>query len=44
MLLNMGPSHPAMHGVIRIKVIADGETIYVAQDLRVGLFEAGAAA
>lgn len=27
MLLNMGPSHPAMHGVIRIKAIADGEMI-----------------
>ncbi|UCF38048.1 MAG: NADH-quinone oxidoreductase subunit D [Acidobacteriota bacterium] len=27
MLLNMGPSHPAMHGVIRIKVIADGEMV-----------------
>ncbi|MBI1386538.1 MAG: 3-hydroxyacyl-[acyl-carrier-protein] dehydratase FabA [Rhizobiales bacterium] len=31
-------------GIADGKVIADGETIYVAQDLRVGLFEAGAAA
>jgi len=27
MLLNVGPSHPAMHGVIRIKVIVEGEFI-----------------
>lgn len=27
MLLNVGPAHPAMHGVIRIKVILEGELI-----------------
>lgn len=27
MLLNVGPAHPAMHGVIRIRVVADGEII-----------------
>ena len=27
MLLNMGPSHPAMHGVIRIVLALDGERV-----------------
>lgn len=27
MLLNMGPQHPSMHGVLRLEVITDGETI-----------------
>ena len=27
MFLNVGPSHPAMHGVIRIRTIADGEFV-----------------
>jgi len=27
MLLNMGPSHPAMHGIIKMEVELDGETI-----------------
>lgn len=27
MLLKMGPSHPAMHGVIRINVVVDGEMV-----------------
>jgi NADH-quinone oxidoreductase subunit D len=27
MLLNVGPSHPAMHGVIRILAELEGETI-----------------
>jgi NADH-quinone oxidoreductase subunit D len=31
MFLNVGPSHPAMHGVIRIKVIADGEIVRKAE-------------
>ena len=35
MFLNVGPSHPAMHGVIRIKVIADGEMVRKA-DIDIG--------
>ncbi|MCC5806791.1 MAG: NADH-quinone oxidoreductase subunit D [Opitutales bacterium] len=27
MLINMGPSHPATHGVLRLKVELDGETV-----------------
>ncbi len=27
MLLNMGPSHPAMHGVIRLLTELEGETV-----------------
>src|SRR3989338_3667897 len=27
MLLNIGPSHPAMHGTLRVLIEADGETI-----------------
>jgi len=27
MLLNVGPSHPAMHGVIRIRTVVDGEMV-----------------
>ena len=35
MMLNMGPSHPAMHGVIRIKLVLDGETVINA-DVEIG--------
>lgn len=35
MMLNMGPSHPAMHGVIRIVVELDGETV-VHSDTEIG--------
>lgn len=35
MFLNLGPSHPAMHGVIRIMVELDGETIEKA-DIEIG--------
>ena len=31
MVLNMGPSHPATHGVLRLKIELDGETILTAQ-------------
>ncbi len=31
MVLNMGPSHPATHGVLRLKIELDGETILNAQ-------------
>ncbi|MEY3001116.1 MAG: hypothetical protein RL648_1330 [Verrucomicrobiota bacterium] len=27
MMINMGPSHPATHGVLRLKVEMNGETI-----------------
>jgi NADH-quinone oxidoreductase subunit D len=35
MLLNVGPSHPAMHGVIRIRTVADGEMVREA-DIDIG--------
>jgi NADH-quinone oxidoreductase subunit D len=35
MLLNMGPSHPAMHGVIRIVLALDGEIVRKA-DIEIG--------
>ena len=31
MLLNIGPSHPAMHGIIRIVAKLDGEVIRAAE-------------
>ena len=31
MMLNMGPSHPATHGVLRLKIELDGETILKAE-------------
>ena len=33
--VNMGPSHPAMHGVIRIVAELDGETV-VKADVEIG--------
>ncbi len=38
--LNMGPSHPATHGVLRIKLVIDGETI-VSADPVVGYLHRG---
>lgn len=35
MLLNVGPSHPAMHGIVRIVTEIDGETI-VNSDVEIG--------
>jgi NADH-quinone oxidoreductase subunit D len=35
MFLNMGPSHPAMHGIIRILLELDGETV-VSSDVEIG--------
>src|SRR3990172_10568920 len=35
MMLNMGPSHPAMHGVIRIILQLEGELVQKA-DLEIG--------
>ncbi len=40
MLLNMGPSHPAMHGTIRIVVELSGETINKA-DVQIGFLHRG---
>jgi NADH-quinone oxidoreductase subunit D len=35
MLLNIGPQHPAMHGIVRIQAELDGETV-VAADVEIG--------
>jgi NADH-quinone oxidoreductase subunit D len=40
MLLNMGPSHPAMHGTVRIVVELSGETIKKA-DVQIGFLHRG---
>ena len=39
-LLNIGPSHPAMHGVIRIITQLEGETI-VKADIEIGYLHRG---
>ena len=31
MMLNMGPQHPSTHGVLRVEIELDGETIISAQ-------------
>lgn len=35
MLLNVGPSHPAMHGIVRVVTELDGETV-VSSDVEIG--------
>ncbi len=40
MLLNVGPSHPATHGVIEIRAVLDGETV-VGADLEIGYLHRG---
>jgi NADH-quinone oxidoreductase subunit D len=40
MYLNMGPSHPAMHGIIKIGLELDGETI-VGSDVEIGYLHRG---
>ena len=35
MLLNIGPSHPAMHGIVRIITELDGETV-ISSDVEIG--------
>ena len=40
MFLNMGPSHPAMHGVIKMVVELDGETVKNA-DVQIGYLHRG---
>ena len=27
MILNMGPQHPSTHGVLRLKIVTDGEIV-----------------
>ena len=40
LLLNIGPSHPAMHGVIRILAELDGETV-VKASMEIGYLHRG---
>ncbi|MBM4378739.1 MAG: NADH-quinone oxidoreductase subunit D, partial [Deltaproteobacteria bacterium] len=40
MEINMGPSHPATHGTVRLKVVLDGETILKA-DPEIGFLHRG---
>jgi NADH-quinone oxidoreductase subunit D len=40
MYVNMGPSHPAMHGTVRMKVMLEGETI-VSADPEIGFLHRG---
>jgi NADH-quinone oxidoreductase subunit D len=40
MALNMGPSHPAMHGTVRCLVRLDGETV-VGSDVQIGFLHRG---
>jgi NADH-quinone oxidoreductase subunit D len=40
MVINMGPSHPAMHGTVRMKVELEGETI-VKADPEIGFLHRG---
>ena len=41
MVLNIGPQHPATHGVLRLRVTADGERIVAAEPV-VGYMHRGA--
>src|SRR6476620_10016016 len=40
MVVNLGPSHPAMHGTVRMKVELEGETI-VRADTEIGFLHRG---
>ncbi len=40
MKISMGPSHPAMHGVVRINIVVDGEKIE-SSDLEIGYLHRG---
>lgn len=41
MVLNIGPQHPATHGVLRLKIVLDGERI-VSADPIIGYMHRGA--
>ena len=41
LILNMGPQHPATHGVLRLRLVLDGEQIIEAQPI-VGYMHRGA--
>lgn len=40
LVINMGPSHPAMHGTVRIRLVLDGETVRDA-DIDIGYLHRG---
>ena len=40
MVLNLGPSHPSMHGTLRVVVELDGETIHKA-NIEIGFLHCG---
>lgn len=40
MVLNMGPSHPAMHGTVRMVITLDGETV-IKNDAEIGYLHRG---
>ena len=41
MVLNIGPQHPATHGVLRLRIVVDGERIVSAEPI-VGYMHRGA--
>ena len=41
MVLNIGPQHPATHGVLRLRLVVDGERIVAAEPI-VGYMHRGA--
>jgi NADH-quinone oxidoreductase subunit D len=41
MVLNIGPQHPATHGVLRLKIVVDGERIVSAEPV-IGYMHRGA--
>ncbi|MEO5743311.1 MAG: NADH-quinone oxidoreductase subunit D, partial [Terracoccus sp.] len=41
MVLNIGPQHPATHGVLRLRIVVDGERIVTAEPI-IGYMHRGA--